>query len=185
MIGVPGAGKSYFLSQYADALFPKDSTVYISSDEVRAELFPGKEFNPEQNFEVWEGGRGVKARLARELLGGKSVVVDATFANRGQRYDFIRFAREKGAEKVEGFFLDVPLEIALERNKQREGGVEPGKRLVMPEAVEGMHRQITEIPPGMTDGFDAMLALGPDLKPVYEKFVDPEDSTRFITRELQ
>ncbi len=185
MCGASGSGKSYFLSKFADDLFDKKDTMFISSDDVRAELFPGKEFDPSQNSDVWEGERSVKSRVARALSEGKHVVIDATFANRAQRYEFIQYAREHGADRVEGIFIEVPLEIALERNGQRSDGKVAGERLVDPAAIRGMHRQLSELPPGITDGFDALITVGSDLKPVYEKMIDPADSGKFITREFK
>ncbi len=143
-IGIPGSGKTTFLKEFS----ANNGYSYICPDDIREEL-TGNVSDQSKNAEVWQEAY---KRTERELSQGNSVVFDATFANLGQRKDFLSFARLKGAEKIQGVCIEVGLEIAKERNQLRERKV--------PEAVlERMHRSLTEFPPEISDGFDSIFTL--------------------------
>jgi predicted kinase len=130
-IGVPGSGKTTVLKRFAE----ENEYTYICPDDIRKEL-AGDAADQSKNREVW-----IEAykRTEQELLEGKSVVFDATFANPDQRKDFLHFARQKGAEKIQGVYVDVDLEIAKERNSQRE-------RIVPEHAIQRMHKNLEDFP---------------------------------------
>jgi predicted kinase len=79
-------------------------------------------------------------------------VFDATFAKDTERKAFIEFAREHGAQKVQGVFAAVSYEIANERNQARE-------RIVPEHAMERMHGMLKENPPIVEDGFDSVFDI--------------------------
>ncbi len=143
-VGIPGSGKTTALKPLAE----RYSYKYISPDDVRAEL-TGTATDQSKNKEVWEE---VYTRVAKELESGETVVFDATFARENERKDFIKFAREHGAEKVQGIFASVPLEVADERNNSRE-------RVVPRYAMERMDKMIQEHPPEIEDGFDSIFEI--------------------------
>ncbi len=143
-IGVPGSGKTTLLKRFAD----ENEYAYICPDDIRQEL-TGSASDQSKNREVW-----VEAykRTEEGLLGGKSIVFDATFANPEQRKDFLSFVRQKGAEKIKRVYVDGDLEIAKERNSQRE-------RVVPEHAIQRMHKSLQDFPPEVSDGFDTIFTL--------------------------
>lgn len=143
-IGIPGSGKTTVLKKFAE----KNSYTYISLDEIRKEL-TGDESDQTKNAEVW---REVYKKSADFLCDGQTVVIDATFAKDFERKAFIKFIRESGAEKIQGIFMDTPIEIAQHRNKLRD-------RTVPHYAMERMSKNIKNFPPEIGEGFDSLFAL--------------------------
>ena len=153
-VGIPGSGKTTVLKTFAQ----KYDYAYICPDDIREEL-TGNFADQSKNREVWIEA---KKRMAEKFREGKAVVFDATFANPEQRKEFLSFARENGSEKIEGIFLDVPLELAKERNRNREESV--------PEYVlERMAKSIRDFPPEIGDGFDSIFTLNKE-----QKLIDAE-----------
>ena len=155
-MGVPGSGKTTLMKAFVDRLKYAEKYVYISPDEIRKEKYGNEPFDASKNPEVWIVAH---ERVADALRNGRSVIFDATFAKVKQRREFIAFVRTQGVEKIEGVFVDVPLELALGRNKSR---AEHGEKLVDEKAIIGMHRQLFENEPGTHDGFDAIFQVGAD-----------------------
>ncbi len=142
-IGIPGSGKTTILKAFAK----RNGYAYISPDEIR-KAFSGDEKDQSRNKEVWqEAYRKLTVRLGEN----KSVVFDATFANPVDRKKFLDFAKNSGAENIEGVFFDTPLEIAKERNGKRE-------RVVPAEALEQMHEWLKDHPPEASEGFDEIIS---------------------------
>lgn len=143
-IGIPGSGKTTILKNFAE----KNNYAYICPDDIRQEI-SGDVYDRSKNKEVWIEA---KKRAAKEFGIGNSVVFDATFANPKERKDFLSSARDNGAEKIEGVFVNIPVEIAKERNINRERNVpEPD--------IDRMNKNIQKFPPEISDGFDALFTL--------------------------
>lgn len=143
-VGVPGSGKTTVLKEFSS----RYGYSYISPDDIRLEI-TGNAADQTKNSEVWDEAY---VRTKNELQSGKTVVFDATFVNPKQRRDFINFAKENGAEKVQGVFLDIPIEIAKERNENRE-------RIVPEYAMDRMNESLRKFPPQIEDGFDGLFSL--------------------------
>lgn len=143
-VGIPGSGKTTALKPFAE----KNTYIYISPDDIRAEL-TGDASDQSKNKEVWQEAH---RRVAESLGRGETVVFDATFAIDVERKSFIQFAREHGAEEVHGVFAAVPLEIAKERNKARD-------RIVPEYAIDMMHTMLKDKPPIVEDGFDSVFDI--------------------------
>lgn len=143
-IGIPGSGKTTALKPFAE----KNSYTYISPDDIRTEL-TNDPSDQSKNKEVWQEAY---RRVAHSLERGETVVFDATFAKDFERKSFIQFARENGAEKVQGVFAAVPLEVANERNKARA-------RVVPEHAIDRMHTMLKNNPPIVEDGFDSVFDI--------------------------
>lgn len=158
-IGAPGAGKTTFLKSFAE----KYSYDYICPDDIRLEL-TGNSKDQSRNEEAWNIAYGAVGKLISK---GKNVVFDATFAKISDRIRFIKFAKAVGAEKIQGIFLDVPLEVTKERNANRE-------RTIPEYAVERLHRQLSENPPKIEDGFDSIFTLDE-----YQRLIDTEIAEKF------
>ena len=148
-IGISGSGKTTVLKTFAD----KYDYAYICPDDIRKEL-TGSSFDQSKNTEVW---MEAKRRMLEKFHEGKTVVFDATFTNLEQRKEFLLFARENGAGKIEGIFLDIPLEITKERNKGRE-------RKVPDYALDRMDKAIRDFPPKIKEGFDSIFTLNEEQK---------------------
>lgn len=143
-IGTPGSGKTTVMKNFAE----KYGYVYICPDDIREEL-TGSVIDQSKNREVWaEAHKRVKEQFGH----GKTVVFDATFTNPEQRKEFLAFARENGAEKIQGVYLDVDLETAKERNEKRE-------RKVPSYVLERMDKSIRDFPPNIKDGLDSVFTL--------------------------
>jgi len=146
-IGIPGSGKTTILKNFAE----KNNYAYVCPDDIRQEI-SGDVYDRSKNKEVWIEA---KKRAAKEFNNGNVVVFDATFANSKERKEFLSSARDNGADKIEGIFVDIPIEIAKERNMNRERNV--------PELdIDRMNKNIQKFPPEIADGFDALFTLDGD-----------------------
>ena len=148
-IGIPGSGKTTVLKDFAK----KWEYIYICPDDIRAEM-TGDPSDQSKNKEVWDEAR---KRVQDHFQKGDTIVFDATLANQEQRKEFLAFARKNGAEKIEGIFLDIPLELAKERNEGR-------KRKVPEHVLEKMDESIRNFPPEIEDGLDALFTLDENQK---------------------
>lgn len=143
-IGLPGAGKTTALKPFAE----RYNYEYVSPDEIREEI-SGDAIVQTDMQEVWNT---VRQRTAAALDVGKIVIVDATFVKGDERRDFIHFAREHGADKVQGVFANVALGVSDERNQERE-------RTVPRYAMERMDKQLAADLPYVEDGFDSVIDI--------------------------
>ncbi len=142
-IGLAGAGKTTALEGFAK----RYGYTYLSTDNIRAAFnIQQGEASPQS---VWDE---IRRSLKEHLSTGKSVVMDSTFVTGPDRRAFIEFAREAGAEKVQGIFLDTPAEIAWQRNIERE-------RQAPREMFESRRKDLEAEPPAVEDGFDALFTL--------------------------
>src|SRR3989344_3628898 len=103
-IGVAGSGKTTILKKFA----ADHRYAYICPDDIRQELL-GDTTDNSRNPEIW---KEAYQRTRDHLQKGESIVFDATFADQEYRRAFLKFARENGAEKIQGIFVDVPSEVA-------------------------------------------------------------------------
>jgi predicted kinase len=166
-IGIPGSGKTTALKPFAE----KNSYTYISPDEIRGELSQDAG-DQSRNREVWEE---TYKRVGNALSRGETGVVDATFVNESERKEFIAFAREQGADKVQGVFAAVPFETARERNNNRD-------RVVPEHALERMQNMLEKTPPTVDDGFDSVF----DIDEIQELIrVERRGENGILTREFK
>jgi predicted kinase len=142
-IGIPGSGKTSALSPLAE----RYGLVRISRDDIRNEWFGDPLLQVNQEEVAQEAHR----RATEALVSGKSVLKDSTFVERAKRTEVIGVLKSAGAERVIGVVFTTPLEVAKERNKNREAMVD--------EAVIDMYqRQLESEPPSLDEGFDALYA---------------------------
>lgn len=142
-IGIPGAGKTTHLNQYA----LDRGLIRLSPDDIRERLL-GDYRDNSQNTLVWQR---LYAQIRAVLYGG-SVIVDGSGTNPMYRRQDIELYRSWGAEKVIGVVFEVPLEIALARNAERE-------KPVPEEGVRHFYELLTQYPPALEDGFDELYVI--------------------------
>ncbi len=163
-MGLPGAGKSTLLKEFAD----KYGYEYISVDSVREK----NGLNTEQPSTEQEWDE-VRSRTLENYRAGKTVVVDGTFLG-DIRQKFLDFARMNGVEKIQGLLIDTPAELAWERTLERD---RPVKR----EVFEDRLWNLKNLPPEMTEGFDAIFTVNETGELVEAKI--PKESGREHLRE--
>ena len=127
LVGVQGAGKSTF---YRERFF--DTHVRINLDMLRTR-------------------KREEQLLAACLYAGQSFVVDNTNPQAGDRVKYIAPARARGF-RVIGYFFDVPLRDAMQRNNQRKL-----RKKIPAVAVAGTHKKLE--PPRKDEGFDQIFTV--------------------------
>ncbi len=147
LIGLPGSGKS-FLARQLVAECP--SRQLISTDAIRAEIF-GAESVQGPWLSVW---REVQRQFQQAAIASGEAIYDATNAERSGRREAIALARQTGFERVSGVWLDVPVDICLQRNQQRS-------RQVPDEVIWRMKEKLASSPPALRDGFDELFRCSP------------------------
>jgi len=137
-IGMPGSGKTTW--------FRRKGVTPLSSDLLRNILFDDVE---EQRYQ------GLVFSTLRSLLRARLIArmpwnyVDATNLSIHERRQWIKMAKSFGYE-VQAVFFDVPLEVCLERNSQRDRSVSEDVMRKMAEKLK---------PPVFEEGFDKITVV--------------------------
>ena len=137
-IGMPGSGKTTW--------FGRRGVTPLSSDMLRGILFDDVE---EQRFQ------GLVFSTLRSLLRARLIArmpmnyVDATNLSLHERRQWIKMAKSFGYE-VQAVFFDVPLEVCLERNRQRDRSVSEDIMRKMAEKLK---------PPVFEEGFEKITVV--------------------------
>ena len=148
LIGLPGSGKSSLAQQLVTQ---SQRCQLISTDAIRAQLF-GDESIQGPWLLVWEQlqrqfQQAVARILQHQIL---EAIYDATNAVQEQRRDAIALARSIGFTQITGLWLDIPLQVCLERNRTRQ-------RRVPEEVIVQMYRSLQAAPPSFRDGLDQLI----------------------------
>ncbi len=151
LVGIPGSGKSTWAANFV-AAHPRHGIV--STDNLRAALY-GDEVIQGDWQQIWQRvltqwRGGIEAIRQRELDG---VIYDATNTRRRNRRGAIAAARDLGFTSITLVWFDLPLSLALERNRGRS-------RQVPADVIAAMHRQLQGAPPSVQEGCDRLLVLG-------------------------
>lgn len=127
LAGIPGSGKTTLSQRLVDKGF-----VCLNADLIRHELWgdAGDQREQEKVFEVFF------QRLEQGLARCWDIVIDNTNINGKHREPIIERARQAGYTDIQIWVVDTPLEVCLERNRQRE-------RNVPDDVVENMYRSLT------------------------------------------
>jgi predicted kinase len=137
-IGLPGSGKTTW--------FGRRGVTPLSSDLLRNILFDDVE---EQRYQ------GLVFSTLRSLLRARLIArmpwnyVDATNLSIHERRQWIKMAKSFGYE-VQAVFFDVPLEVCLERNRQRDRSVSEDVMRKMADKLK---------PPLFEEGFEKITVV--------------------------
>ena len=137
-IGLPGSGKTTW--------FGRRGVTPLSSDLLRNILFDDVE---EQRYQ------GLVFSTLRSLLRARLIArmpwnyVDATNLSIHERRQWIKMAKSFGYE-VQAVFFDVPLEVCLDRNRQRDRSVSEDVMRKMAEKLK---------PPLFEEGFEKITVV--------------------------
>ena len=153
-IGVPGAGKTTALKDFAE----RYNYCYISSDGLKVEKWGEEEdrTTPEKK-QMWKERNiwveeEMRKRVKESLGQGKTIVVDATFTRAEIRKKWLEFFRENGAERIQAILFDTPVEVAKERSSLRE-------KKVLEADIERASADLEKEWPNTEEGFDSILTL--------------------------
>ncbi len=114
LVGIPGTGKSTWSRLYFDP------AQIVSTDEIRKEVHPGVQYDPEKNAEVFDI---FHQRIGQRLADRRDAIADSTNCNEFARYRLQDLAGEYEAEYHVIAFSNT--HQALHRNKGREWEVPP------------------------------------------------------------
>ena len=142
-IGIPGSGKTTLLAPLAD----KEGLAYINRDDIRQEL-TGDATNHSKEPAVTQ----LMYQRMAEGLKKNGVVVDATHTKLKDRRSVIEFCRQHGATEIIGYWINVPLDVSLLRNRGRQ-------RQVPEEALAHMQNRLEINPPTRAEGFDEIIEV--------------------------
>lgn len=147
MIGLPGSGKSTIANEIGKEL----GIPVVSSDEVRKEVTSSEEDFSKDGY-IW--GEVIPNKLKSALLKG-DVIFDATNLRVRDRN---KTKKAIGLEhEYQAIYVDVPLEICIERQGNRD-------RKVPPERIEEMYKEM--VPPTIGENFSQIYTVN-----VFEDFL--------------
>ena len=130
MVGLPYSGKSYFVNKYK-----AENDEYISSDEIRKELYGDEsdQTNPNKVFEI------MYKRTCKALSENKSVWYDATNIKSKYRIHLLNSLKHKFSDvHYKCYIMCTPFKILLIRQQNRD-------RFVPATVIDKMLRQF-EVP---------------------------------------
>jgi predicted kinase len=143
MVGLPGSGKDFYIG-----LNKKPGDIVISSDDIRAEL--GDVNDQTKNKLVF---KIFYDRYKQALKTGKDIWINATNVSVKNRSRAIHMAK-KYNYKTSAIVLTVPVEICIERDKNRD-------RTVGENVIEKFYFRFE--PVSFEEGFDNIVNIQPDL----------------------
>ena len=119
MVGLPGAGKSFFARQFAESF----NAPLVSADHLRTAIFNDPTHSKEEDVLI----DTIMLQQTSELLKtNRSIVVDGSCNLRANRQDFQRIAKQKNYNTLIIWVqTDGPTcrQRALKRNPSREGDI--------------------------------------------------------------
>lgn len=150
MMGVPGSGKSTYVKNIL-----KYGDIYVSRDEIRYSLLTEEDdYFAKENEVIKLFIQTIDEALANEDYQG-NVYADATHLSPKGRAQILNQLKNK--DKVSVIYLDIPLNIILKRNAQREG-----RALVPENVVRRMYNSI--ILPTKEEGIEKLIIIDENQK---------------------
>lgn len=137
-IGLPGSGKTTWFGRRGVSPLSSDMLRGILFDDVEEQRYQGLVFSTLRSM--------LRARLIAHM---PLNYVDATNLSIHERRQWIKMAKNFGYE-VHAVFFDVPLEVCLERNRQRDRSVSEDIMRKMAEKLK---------PPVFEEGFEKIIVV--------------------------
>ncbi len=137
-IGLPGSGKTTWFGRRGITPLSSDLLRNILFDDVEEQRYQGLVFSTLRSL--------LRARLIAKM---PMNYVDATNLSTHERRQWIKMAQSFGYE-VQAVFFDVPLEVCLERNRQRDRSVSEDIMRKMAEKLK---------PPVFEEGFEKITVV--------------------------
>ena len=150
MVGVPGSGKSTYVKNIL-----KDGDIYISRDKIRYSLLTEEDdYFAKENEVIKTFIDNIDKSLVNKEYCG-DVYADATHLSPKSRAQVLNQLKNK--DKVSVIYLDIPLNIILERNAKRKG-----RALVPENVVRRMYNSI--ILPTKAEGIEELIIIDENQK---------------------
>jgi len=137
-IGLPGSGKTTWFGRRGITPLSSDLLRNILFDDVEEQRYQGLVFSTLRSL--------LRARLIARM---PMNYVDATNLSIHERRQWIKMAKSFGYE-VQAVFFDVPLDVCLERNRQRDRSVSEDIMRKMAEKLK---------PPVFEEGFEKITVV--------------------------
>jgi predicted kinase len=137
-IGLPGSGKTTWFGRRGITPLSSDLLRNILFDDVEEQRYQGLVFSTLRSL--------LRARLIARMPAN---YVDATNLSIHERRQWIKMAKSFGYE-VQAVFFDVPLDVCLQRNRQRDRSVSEDIMRKMAEKLK---------PPVFEEGFEKITVV--------------------------
>jgi predicted kinase len=148
LIGLPGSGKSTLAASMQQTC---PTLRLVSTDRIRGKLFGDEGIQGSWQF-IWREVYQQLREAVQQIGQGQSqaALYDATNTRRRSRRAVIALARSISFTHITGLWIDTPLSVCLERNRQRH-------RQVPEEVIQRMHGQLYGGLPGLEEGMSCLI----------------------------
>lgn len=148
--GIPGSGKSTWVKNK----LMRDGGIWISRDEIRFNLLQeGEDYFAHEDQVIKLFHRNINAALKNDTIG--DVFADATHLSSKARTEVLRALSLDSDIEVNCIFFDVPVDVAIKRNEQREGLARVPRSVIR-------RMNIQKSIPTIEEGFNKIITINED-----------------------